>query len=77
MKVYCITDNVDTEVGLKLAGCEGITLQNEDEINNKIDEVSTNLEIGVLVITKKIYEQSKDKVDYIRLNKRLPLVTII
>lgn len=77
MKIYCITDNMELEVGLKLAGCDGITLQNEEEINDKIDEMLKNKEIGILILSQKIYEQSKEKVDYIKLNNKLPLITII
>lgn len=77
MKIYCITENNDLEVGLKLAGCDGITLQEEDNIEEKIDEVVKNKEIGILVISKNIYNQAKEKVDEIRVNKKLPLITII
>lgn len=77
MKIYCITDNMELEVGLKLAGCDGITLQEEKEIEDKIDEVLQNNKIEVLVVSKKIYEKSKEKIDSIRFNKRLPLITII
>lgn len=77
MKIYCITENNDLEVGLKLAGCDGITLQEEDNIEEKIDEVVKNKEIGILVISKNIYNQAREKVDEIRVNKKLPLITII
>ena len=30
MKIYCITDNQELEVGLKLAGCEAITLEEKN-----------------------------------------------
>lgn len=77
MKIYCITENNDLEVGLKLAGCDGITLQEEDNIEEKIDEVVKNKEIGILVISKNIYNQARERVDEIRVNKKLPLITII
>ena len=77
MKIYCITENNDLEVGLKLAGGEGITLQEDDNIEEKIDEVVKNKEIGILVVSKEIYKKSKEKIDDIRINKKLPLITII
>lgn len=73
MKIYCITENNDLEVGLKLAGCDGITLQEEDNIEEKIDEVVKNKEIGILVISKNIYNQAREKVDEIRVNKNCHL----
>lgn len=77
MKIYCITDVAELEVGLKLAGCDGVTLSKQNEIEDKIDEVLDNKEIGILVVTKNIYEQAKEKVDYVRKNKKLPLITIL
>ena len=77
MKIYCITENNDLEIGLKLAGCEGITLQENDHIEEKIDEVLRTSEIGIHVISKEIYNKAKEKIDDIRINKKLPLITII
>lgn len=77
MKIYCITDNTELEVGLKLAGCDGITLKEESKIEQKIDEIAGNSEIGILVVSQKIYEQAKDKIDSIRFYKKFPLVTIL
>ena len=77
MKIYCITENNDLEVGLKLAGCEGITLQENDNLEEKIDEVVKNKEIGILVVSKGIYNKAKEKINDIRINRKMPLITII
>lgn len=77
MKIYCITDNSDIEVGLKLAGCDGITIRENDNLSEKIDEVVGNKEIGILIVSQNIYRQEKEKIDDIRINKKLPLITII
>lgn len=77
MKIYCITDNQELEVGLKLAGCEAITLEEKIEIEKKINEITKNENIGILVISKGIYSELKEKIDQIRINHKLPLITII
>ena len=77
MKIYCITENNDLEIGLKLAGCEGITLQENDNVEEKIDEVVKNKEIGILGVSKGIYNKAKEKIDDIRINRKMPLITII
>ena len=77
MKIYCITENNDLYIGLKLAGCDGITVKENDDIEEKIDEIIQNKEIGILVVSKTIYEENSEKIDYIRLNKKTPLITII
>ena len=77
MKIFCIADNMDFEIGMKLAGADGITLEKPSDISAKIDEILANKEIGILAVTEGIYHIAKDKIDYIRLNKKLPLITII
>ena len=77
MKIFCIADNADLEVGMKFAGEDSITLESEEEINSKIDEIIKMKQIGILVVTEKIYEKAKEKLDKIRLNQKLPLITII
>ena len=77
MKIYCITENNDLYIGLKLAGCDGITVKENDDIEEKIDEIIQNKEIVILVVSKPIYEEYSEKIDYIRLNKKTPLITII
>lgn len=77
MKIYCITDNQELEVGLKLAGCEAITLKEKTEIEKRINEITKNENIGILVISKSIYTELKEKIDKIRISHKLPLITII
>ena len=59
MKIYCITENPDIEIGLKLAGCQGITIKENDSIEDKIKQVIENKEIGILVI--RVYMKKKQK----------------
>ena len=74
MKIYCISDSLETAIGMKLAGVESVVLNSKDEIDKKIDEVSNNQDIGILVISKEIYQMSKEKLDNIIEFKRTPLV---
>lgn len=77
MKIFCITDDQELEVGLKLAGCEAITLKENSEIEKKIDEVLKNANIGILVLNKSIYTRLKERIDKIRITTKLPLITVI
>ena len=76
MKIYFLTQNQELEIGLKLAGCDGL-LVDKNNVDKSIDEVLKNEDIGILVISKYLYDAVKEKVDNIRLNKKLPLITII
>ena len=77
MKIFCITDDQELEVGLKLAGCDAITLKETNEIEKKIDELIKNANIGVLVFNQGVYNKLKDKIDKIRVKNKLPLIAVI
>lgn len=77
MKIFCISDDQDIEVGMKLSGIEGITLKKQKEIENKIEEISNRKDIGILVITQNIYKNVKDKIEDVQKNKNLPLIVKI
>ena len=39
MKAYCISDNTDTLMGMRLAGFEGIVLHERQEILDKLNQL--------------------------------------
>lgn len=77
MKMFCISDDIDIATGLKLSGIKSVILESQDDINNEIDKVLKDSTIGVLIITDKIYNIAKQEIDYIKNNKKLPLVVNI
>ena len=50
MKYFVITDSTDTQVGLRLAGIEGVVVREADEAAEAIDDAAADPEIGVLLI---------------------------
>lgn len=77
MKIFCISDSIDIAVGLRLSGINSITLNEKQEIINKIQEITNQKDIGILVVTKNIYKIAKDEIEEIKLNKNLPLIVQI
>ena len=77
MKMYCISSDIDTKVGLRLTGIEGIVAKEKQESDEKIEEVLKDENIGILIVTKQIYEMSKQKLDYIYENRKMPLLVIM
>ena len=77
MKLFCISDDQDISVGLRLSGIDGITLEDKKEIEDKIEEICNRKDIGILVITQNIYQIAKGKVEDIQVNKSLPLIVKI
>ena len=46
MKMYLISDNVDTLTGMRLAGVDGIVVHERDELKEAIEKAMSDPEIG-------------------------------
>lgn len=74
MKMYCISDHMDTAIGLKLTGIEAVVVQEKEEIEAQIKTVLENETIGILIVTDKIYEAAKSQFDAIKEKRKTPLL---
>lgn len=77
MKIYSILDEIDCAVGLKLAGISVAVLNEKQKIDSKIDELLKENDIGILVVSKQVYAQSKEKLDEIKVKRKTPLIVVL
>lgn len=78
MRMYLISDNVDTQVGMRLAGIEGEVVHEYDEVRQALERaLRPPRTIGIVLMTKKLITLCKDVVYDIKLNKRRPLIVEI
>ena len=77
MKMYLISDNVDTYTGMRLAGIEGCVIHERQELKEELDRVMTDKTIGIVLLTEKFGREYPDVIDDIKLNHRLPLIVEI
>lgn len=52
MRFYLISDNVDTEVGLRLAGIEGEVVNDPAGVAGALDSAIKREDVGIVLITK-------------------------
>ena len=62
MKVYCISDNVDTQMGLRLAGIEGVVLHDRDLVLECLEKLIKDDNIAIVLMTTKIVNLCPDVV---------------
>lgn len=74
MKMYLISDNVDTCTGMRLAGVEGSVVHERAELREALQKALANKEIGIILLTEKFGREFPDIVDDVKLNRRLPLI---
>lgn len=77
MKMYLISDNVDTLTGLRLAGIEGVVAHKEKEVNDALLYVVSCSDIGILLITEKLAKQFPEFIKEIKLKYDKPLIVEI
>lgn len=73
MKMYLISDNIDTYTGMRLAGVEGVVVHSREELKNALDEVLADREIGIVLLTEKFGRDYPDLVNQIKLDYKTPL----
>ena len=76
MRMFLISDNVDTLTGMRLAGIDGVVVHEKQEIKQALDEVLSQKDIGIILMTEKLGKEIPEIVDDIKLNRTFPLLEI-
>lgn len=74
MKMYLISDNVDTCTGMRLAGVEGCVVHEGAELKEALEKAIADQSIGIILLTEKFGREFPDIVDDVKLNRKLPLI---
>ncbi len=54
MRFYLISDNVDTQVGMRLAGIDGVVVHKTEELQKALQDAVAQDDIAVVLITEKL-----------------------
>lgn len=74
MRMFLISDNVDTYTGMRLAGVDGVVIHSKKHLKQQLDKAIADKTIGVLLITEKFSREFPDLINDVKLNRKLPLV---
>lgn len=77
MKMYLISDNVDTYTGMRLAGVDGIVVHEQDELKQALERVLEDKSIGIVLLTEKFGREFPPIIDTFRLERKMPLLVEI
>lgn len=70
MRFYCISDNVDTQVGLRLVGIEGQVVHKRREFLELLETKLKDDSIGIILITTNLIELAPDVISEIKLKQQ-------
>ena len=74
MRCFLISDNVDTQMGMRLAGVEGVVVHKHDEVMNALNEAVSQDDIAAVFVTKKLVELCGQEIYALKLTLRKPLI---
>ena len=77
MKFYLISDNIDTQMGMRLAGIDGVVVHEPDEVKRELEKALVDKEIAVILMTEKLVRLCSELVHDIKLNRKSPLIVEI
>ena len=77
MKMYLISDNVDTLTGMRLAGVEGVVVHEKHELANALDFVIKSKDIGIVLLTEKFSKDYPELVNKYKMESHIPLFIVI
>ncbi len=77
MKFYLISDNIDTQKGMRLAGIEGVVVHEYDETLEALESCIRDDNIGIILITEKLAALMPDRINSLKINENKPLVVVI
>lgn len=77
MKFYLISDNVDTQTGMRFAGIEGVVVHEEEEVRRELTGAMEREDIAVILMTEKLVSLCPDIVYDLKLNRKQPLIVEI
>ena len=77
MKIFLISDNRDTYTGMRLAGIEGVVVHERKEVEEAVNQMLSDSEIGIVLVTELLGQKFADIWNDIKMNRRLPLLVEI
>ena len=77
MKFFLISDNIDTQVGMRLAGIVGVVVHERDEVLAELEKAVADEEVAIVLITEKLVGLCHAEVYDYKLNYQRPLLVTI
>ncbi len=74
MRYFLISDNLDTLVGLRMAGVEGVVAHTKAEVEEAFAQAVADETVGLVLMTSKLVAENRDLVFDYKLNHRQPLI---
>ena len=77
MKFFLISDNIDTKVGMKLVGIEGVVVHQKNEFLKILEKTLEDSSIAIILVTTKLVELAPAIIAELKLKQTRKLIVEI
>ena len=77
MRFHLISDNVDTLVGLRLAGISGVVVHEEKEVRDALTQAMEMDDVAIVLMTERLVKICPELVYELKLKRQRPLIVEI
>lgn len=77
MKFYLLSDNIDTQMGMRLAGIEGEVVHLRHEVLAALEKLMHREDIAIILLTSKLVSTCPDVISELKLKIKQPLLVEI
>lgn len=77
MKFFLISDNVDTKMGMRFAGIDGVVVHTEEEVTRELTKAMEREDVAVILMTETLVSLCPDLIYDLKLNRKKPLIVEI
>ena len=74
MKFFLISDNIDTQMGMRLAGIEGVVVHERQEVLEVLEKVLHRDDVAVILMTTRLVETCPEVISELKLKLKKPLI---
>ncbi len=77
MRFYLISDNIDTEMGMRLAGIDGVVVHEENEVKEALQKACADETIAAVLMTERLVNLCPNLIYDMKLKRKRPLIVEI
>ena len=77
MRFFLLSDNIDTQMGMRLAGIEGVVVHERQEVLEELEKAMHMEDVAIILMTTKLIQTCPDVISELKLKLKKPLIVEI